>query len=84
MPEPPSSRGDPARIRDEIERRVGSDPAVAIVDIGAAVAGAAAIRVHVRSRGDAARLRREGLPASVQGLPVVLVVGDYELEEPPD
>ena len=67
--------------RDEIERRVGSDPGVAMVDLGA-IAGGPAIRVHVRSQEDAARLRREGLPASVKGLPILLVVGDYGLEGP--
>lgn len=78
MPEPPEG-DDALRIRDEIERRIGSDPAVALID----VAGGPAIRVHVRSAEDVTRLRREGLPASVGGIPVDLVVADYGLEEPP-
>lgn len=82
MPERPPEGDDPMRIRDEIERRVGLDPGVAMVDLGA-VAGAPEIRVHVRSPDDASRLRRAGLPASVGGVPVALVVGDYGLEGPP-
>ncbi len=80
---PDASRGgDPARIRDEIERRLGSDPAITLIDIGA-VGDGLTIRVHVRSPEDATRLRDAGLPASVEGFPVTLVVADYGLEGRP-
>ena len=83
MPDSPSTGDDPMRIRDQIEAQVASDPAVTMVDIGAAAEGGPAIRVHVRSPEDAARLRREGLPSSVEGVPVALVVGEYRLQGPP-
>jgi hypothetical protein len=84
---PPSSDAL-VRVRDEVERRVGSDPAVSLIDVGVdpeheSDTTRLAVRIHVRSNDALARLRAEQIPGSIDGVPVVLMVGDYRLEQPP-
>jgi hypothetical protein len=86
-PKPPSSDAL-ARVRDEVERRVGSDPAVSLIDIGVnpereGDTTRLAVRIHVRTYDDLARLRAEQIPGYIEGVPVVLTIGDYKLEQPP-
>jgi hypothetical protein len=88
MTEPkPSSSDALARVRDEVERRVGSDPAVSLIDVGVDPERerdtTLAVRIHVRTYDDLARLRAEQIPGYIEGVPVVLTIGDYRLEQPP-
>jgi hypothetical protein len=89
MTEPkPSSSDALARVRDKVERRVGSDPAVSLIDVGVDPlrerdTTRLAVRIHVRTYDDLARLRGEQIPAYIDGVPVVLTIGDYRLEQPP-
>jgi hypothetical protein len=89
MTEPkPSSSDALVRVRDEVERRVGSDPAVSLIDVGVDPererdTTRLAVRIHVRTYDDLARLRAEQIPGYIEGVPVVLTIGDYRLEEPP-
>jgi hypothetical protein len=88
MTEPkPSSSDALARVRDEVERRVGSDPAVSLIDVGVDPeherdTTRLAVRIHARTDDDLARLS-EQIPGYIEGVPVVLMIGDYWLEEPP-
>jgi hypothetical protein len=77
------------RARDRLEQRVGDDPGVSLIDVGVHPDAPErrpvqlAVRVHVRSPDDIARLRAEGIEDAVEGVPVVLIRGDYRLEEGP-
>jgi hypothetical protein len=65
------------RARDELAARILGDPSVSMVDIGREDADwALVLRVHVRSGSESL----PEIPPEVDGIPVRVVRGDYELE----
>lgn len=67
-----------SRARDKLEQLIGNNPAVSMIDIGRDEAGQSdtpVLRVHVRSGFAGA-----GVPDDVDGIPVRVIPGDYQLE----
>ena len=64
------------RARDHLVARFLSHPAVSLIDIGLDPGGRAAVRVHVRP----GQPPPTDLPDEMDGVPVILVRGDYHLE----
>jgi hypothetical protein len=77
------------RVREQVEHRLGGDPGVSLIDVGVhpgapeRQSAQIAVRVHVRSPHDVARLRAQGIEETIEGVPVVLIMGEYRLEEDP-
>jgi hypothetical protein len=70
------------RTRDGLVNQLQSRPEVSLIDIGRAPdsspdAGLLAIRVHVRQP---ATFESLGIPSEVDGIPVRILMGGYQLE----
>jgi hypothetical protein len=68
--------------RDKLKLRLSDRPEVSLIDIGldpqdSSDTGAIFLRVHLRKSASLAEL---GLPAEIDGIPVMALHGDYHLE----
>lgn len=74
------------RARDELEARFLGDSDVALIDVGYKEADERrteeiVLRIHVRGHSSQAKSKTaDRFPQQVDGIPVVVLVGDYHLE----
>jgi hypothetical protein len=86
MPTDPESRAKLERARDKLVAKYIYHPDVTLIDIGYPLADdqetkELVLRVHVRSQGMKSRPeQRTNFPEEMDGIPVIVMSGDYKLE----